>query len=488
MWRLWVWVPLLMVGTAAGAITDPLTGSWAAADEESWLLGGNLLHQEDIFREVPPAGFRDLAGGIALSGGYDDYHRRGGLEGEGSSFRRGLAGAAYMQGAKPIGWLIEARHDEDFMRADLLRTTTIQEFQFLEYRPRTVFKGQTRYRQMAGAVKVGTAPGVKADLHLVAGLHFNRWGALNAGWKREYHQPRLEARWRGEEVSIQADAHRESATIWMRSPEIGRFSGALRLHRTSWVRRHRNESEPVLEPWGSGQGFQGLILTQAGDWIAGLGVRGLWTRLKAYGMDGSYPYAKVTDGRVDFLGTFFSAQLHPTARRGGLTAEVERLEWRGRARGHIEFWPFTSGLVDLLGLRRYFLAETQGYLWRIHAGCSRGLGVKGQWSGAVNLMDIHPSGWIEHWKPTYLVFGRDDVQLHSLMTYRLLAGTVHLSVGWTFSSVIISYSVAQVVLLKTWRHATPVVPAPPEEVSPVGRAYGGGFHLFKVEYMFERKK
>jgi len=74
------------------------------------------------------------------------------------------------------------------------------------------------------------------------------------------------------------------------------------------------------------------------------------------------------------------------------------------------------------------------------------------------------------------------------MTYRLLAGTVHLSVGWTFSSVIISYSVAQVVLLKTWRHATPVVPAPPEEVSPVGRAYGGGFHLFKVEYMFERKK
>ena len=26
MWQLWVWVPLLMVGTAAGAITDPLTG------------------------------------------------------------------------------------------------------------------------------------------------------------------------------------------------------------------------------------------------------------------------------------------------------------------------------------------------------------------------------------------------------------------------------------------------------------------------------
>jgi hypothetical protein len=96
------------------------------------------------------------------------------------------------------------------------------------------------------------------------------------------------------------------------------------------------------------------------------------------------------------------------------------------ARGEVESWPFTSGLVALLGVRRVGYATAAAQWSRWHAGLEchprSWLGV----SGGLNAYDIRPTGTLESWQPILFVLGRTDDRVDRLTIERAQLGAISL--------------------------------------------------------------
>jgi len=101
--------------------------------------------------------------------------------------------------------------------------------------------------------------------------------------------------------------------------------------------------------------------------------------------------------------------------------EWSRLE--GRARAKVESWPFTSTIVDLLGVKQIAYGELKLDWDRVScmytredAGTSLSLG------GA--YYRISPRATLETWQPAFLVFGRTDYHLRELEVRRIDLGAL----------------------------------------------------------------
>jgi hypothetical protein len=144
---------------------------------------------------------------------------------------------------------------------------------------------------------------------------------------------------------------------------------------------------------------------------------------RAY-LDGDL-FARLNYGRIWLRSWLFAAQLGSASRTRGVM-EFELAQAVLNARGEVESWPFTSGLVALLGVRRVGYATAAAQWSRWHAGLEchprSWLGV----SGGLNAYDIRPTGTLESWQPILFVLGRTDDRVDRLTIERAQLGAISL--------------------------------------------------------------
>jgi hypothetical protein len=85
--------------------------------------------------------------------------------------------------------------------------------------------------------------------------------------------------------------------------------------------------------------------------------------------------------------------------------------------GHVESWPFTPTMIDLLGLRYNFRSNLTYNLFRIGTGYQY-YGSDWQLSFKGSFERISPVGGARTWEPEMLVFGVKNLNVYSLPTKR----------------------------------------------------------------------
>ncbi len=139
-------------------------------------------------------------------------------------------------------------------------------------------------------------------------------------------------------------------------------------------------------------------------------------------------------------------------------AEAARADASGHAR--IEFWPFTPGLVDLIGPSRTYRMFGECEWTRIHAAREWSSG-RSRWSAGVSWFDLTPEGSVESWRPAFLVFGRADVQEATLPYRRVQLAAVAAGAKVPLGPVEVEVALQQAVFAKAFRAGRAEEPAGP---------------------------
>ena len=106
-----------------------------------------------------------------------------------------------------------------------------------------------------------------------------------------------------------------------------------------------------------------------------------------------------------------------------LQTEWERSRLDGRGRAKIESWPFTSTVVDLMGLKQIAYGELFLDWDRISCLYTReGRGASLSLGGA--YCRISPRATLATWQPAFLVFGRTDYRFRELDVRRIHLGSL----------------------------------------------------------------
>ncbi|MBD3233244.1 MAG: hypothetical protein GF315_05925 [candidate division Zixibacteria bacterium] len=453
-----------------------------SADKDSWDIGGDLS-------SVGISGMLKLGAEDALSdkyisalGYYSDYYRKGALERSNASFLRNLKGEIYLSNDSPVDWEFLLRNNNSHCQINFLN----HENQMLSFHDdRSVTDFDIRFKPNAFVLGTGATVrnGLPPAFYFSGVWEPGDYGAIGTLWQRSYFRPSLSAHWHNEQAEIRLFGVMEESKLYLETPSIVPFHSRLVFSRTKWIRDEVNKIDASLEPWGSGDQYHWVLTYDNDVTKVSLGARGLHIDLMAYGIKSPYPFSKITAFDVDIDGLFVSGDFDLYHNR--FKVELERLHWNGMSRGHLEFWPFTSGFTELLGLRRYFLAETDGELWRLHLSMKRTLSEK--WSGAfgINLVDVYPTARVKHWMPEFLLFGKTDEQTHVLNTHRFLAGMLHLSAKYLWHNWEIKYTISQAVPIKSWKRSGVAAETDPSESSDATtRPYGGGFHKIEMRLFF----
>ncbi len=461
---------------------DPIMGYLLSADNESWDIGGDLssVGTSKMMRLGSEDALSDKY--ISALGYYSDYYRTGALERSDASFHRNFEGEIYLSNTSPVEWEFLLRNNNGHCQINFLNHDD-QILSFHDDRKETDF--DIRFKPSAFVLGAGFTAGN----NLSTGFYFSgvweprNYGTIGALWQRRYSRPDLSAYWHDEHAEIRLIGVSEESKLYLKTPDLGPFHSQLMLNRTKWIRNQENRINPSMEPWGGGDQYHWVLTYDNDISRISLGARGLHIDLMAYGIKLPYPFSKITAFNVDIDGLFVSGDFDISNNR--FKAELEHLHWNGMSRGHLEFWPFTSGFEELLGLRRYYHAETDGELWRLHLGIRRAFGSR--WNGAlgVNIVDVYPVARVEHWMPEFLLFGKADEQTHALNIRRLLAGMLHLSAKYRWHNREIKYTFSQAVPIKSWKRSDETVETVPSESSAAQtRPYGGGFHKIEMRLFF----
>ncbi|MDP8206041.1 MAG: hypothetical protein P9L92_05200 [Candidatus Electryonea clarkiae] len=449
----------------------------SANNESAWRVGGNLgiIRPSEMYPPFEPV--VSPSTGLSFYGQYNDYYREGGLEKEGSSFSRGIDANAWYAVKSPLPLEISLRSNQHQWRLSLLEELSEQVMEVSHNTWQTTLFSRIAVKPFYLGTGMRANSGSETEPIASLTLDLDKHGALGILWQRKFLEPSTDVDWHEEKVGLRLEAFREELTGWLRTPEFGGISGEVLLGRHIWIRKIGNTVPTVLKPWGDENQHHAFIKYNYNNWDLLSGIRGKEYDLQAYGIQGDIPFSKITACKFNVDSWFISIhdRLDET---DDLIMEYEQFRFEGSGRGHLEFWPFTSGLVDLLGSRRYFRASTNGELNRYHIGWNHN--PKKGWSRAlgINMLDLNLDGVTTHWRPAFLVFGVEDLQKHRLPVYRVLSGMITLSVGYSKQSWKISYTADQLIPLKIWRYGISeegVYPEKPTETK--ARKYGGGFHM-----------
>jgi hypothetical protein len=93
----------------------------------------------------------------------------------------------------------------------------------------------------------------------------------------------------------------------------------------------------------------------------------------------------------------------------GFGLEMEHARVTAEAAGHVESWPFTEPLVDLLGIRRNFRAALNLSVWRLGVRTKAALPGRMALAMAGDIYRLYPDWQFADWMPGYLVFGIADL-------------------------------------------------------------------------------
>ncbi|MCX7835955.1 MAG: hypothetical protein N2450_07815 [bacterium] len=253
--------------------------------------------------------------------------------------------------------------------------------------------------------------------------------------------------------------------------------------------RHDNPKSPTIVPFGYEQKLEGAFFQRFQHGEAS--IRGMQKigRLQSYGYQGEMDFAKFTRLTTEHTQIAFSAILTIWERRP-IGVEIAHSRWRGYIRGHLDFWPFTSGLIELLGNRRYFLGELTTRLneVKLHFGSlspSPSRPVKAFYVECLGL-DLSPSLKFNHWRPQYLIFGKADEQIYFWNVQRWQGIQLKVQQSVPLRQFQVNGSVSQIVPLRVQTKSTPSTSLPTQpQPSKQARGYGGGAIRLDLIYFFE---
>ena len=462
---------------ARGNQYDRLISYILGVEGDDYSIGGDLSRLKLPEFDFPSGKKRCLS----ISGAYSDYYRPGGLESPNSSFGRWIDLSAVVSGKNRIGWEIVFSITNQYWKIMSLRQNINQYGRFKSNRSPSHFEGKIALGP--GIIDIGFSleKHVPFEFHISNTLDFEDYGAVGILWRRRHLRPELDVRWKDDMASIDCFIYNEGIVSWARLPRISIFEIELNFQRYNYFQDNDDASEPILTPWGRQYGYHGIFSFSLDRWKIYMGARGQDFDLMAYGYKDPYDYAKVTAFDLDLKSIFSGVELNSQSVKKKVFFEIELMNWDGFSRGHLEFWPFTSGFLDLLGLRRYYISEIKGSLRRFHFGGRNRFNERWIGSGGINMIYIKPEAELSHWRPAFLIFGKADEKNHRLNITKNFSGILHLSATYKRQAWDISYSFSQIVPFKTWYREKEFVDQPEGRAAP---AYGGGFHTLKINYHF----
>lgn len=476
----------LLAGAAVGQELDPLFGYVLSTDEGSWRMGGDLSGIRPARLDLPGDGEAGHRWGLSLSGIYSGYFRKSALETTDGMSRRRFNGSAFVNGGGTIDWDARAQTGERCWQIGLVEEQYDLEVDAAYAGWATSVEARMAREPVVLSLGLQTSPDNPCEPAIAAGADLRRYGTVGAVWTRRYLSPRVDFYWHEEQGHVLLNGLLDESSAWMRSPQIGPFRAELLLGYNEWFPASKKGLETTVDPKGYEGTYHGFLAMGSEPWRWIVGTRGRDLDIEARGMKGDFDYAKVTACRLVTRG-LFAALDHRSSEAGRrLLAEVEHLEWSGLGRGHLEFWPFTSGLIDLLGLRRRFEAHTEGVIWRLHLAGAGSLGKRWAYAAGLNLVDIRPSADLDHWRPAWVVVGhKEDEHIHRLSIRHIVAGVVSLSMTYRVSYWQAEYSLSQAVPLRIKRHPQADAQVPPDDPAETeSRSSGGGFHRLSLRWCF----
>ena len=173
-----------------------------------------------------------------------------------------------------------------------------------------------------------------------------------------------------------------------------------------------------------------------------------------------------------------------------LVFSLERYSGSAEAAGNIQGWPFTDLLADLLGARRMFVAEAEGTLWRAAGYGEFHLSARTRLTGVLELFRLYPDLRFADWRPSYLVFGVDDLKMYHDSYRRIDFGRVRIEAGRQFGRINLGCTISQVFpidVVKDTDSSAPSDDGGPEDPglsAKSSRADGGRSIRLRLGYSF----
>jgi len=147
------------------------------------------------------------------------------------------------------------------------------------------------------------------------------------------------------------------------------------------------------------------------------------------------------DAIVDSYLLGIQLALNPTT-RGLLDLEWVTLD--GELRTWVESWPFTSALIDLLGMRKDFKVIGEVNWLRLHLGLEKAFASTDLRCGAT-WYEIRPDGYLKTWLPVIAGLGQTDVRYYHLEPDRIQVAALSLGARQQLGRTTFSVALEQFV-------------------------------------------
>ncbi len=316
------------------------------------------------------------------------------------------------------------------------------------------------------------------------GFTVKPWDCLRLGFthRSSPNYYRLHYNYRGEPVDVPF-AFNASSDIYTAKLSLGQGISFKSACKYTWLGKDYTQGADFrLNPWVRLFRFQVMFsfpVSRACE--LGLG----WSR---FSLDGgarllhyAVSYGKFTTVEADFRGPAARAELTlPSTRK--LTLEWEWVEAGGKLRGHVELWPFTPALVDLLGYRRYFKGEGELKGQRLSVSTDFRLFKNLQFHPAAHFVDLFTEGEFSSWQPEWLVFGKTDERISTLRIRRIQALLCRIGFIIPWESAEFGYYFQQWIPIRVdKRSAESVAQEPSHPDLEAANSTGGRTHRFTLK-------
>jgi len=348
------------------------------------------------------------------------------------------------------------------------------------------FSGE-RSRVEAGVRVEGVAPGLSAQVvgplwtegggrqttNLGAGLRYRPrpWLAAQASWRGTRTPEAFSSDLYGQpiaaSINLRSEQRRLDARVTLRHRVA--LEGSIARTGYSPIAPATPAFRYEITPAGSSRMDQASARVEV---ARGLGALARWTRA-GFDAEGEAVWGGERFGRLNYARASLESRLLAFESRGAggtrWLLDAERARAQGEARVVLETWPFTSTLVDLLGLRRIGRVSAEARWHRLHAAVERPLGVAGRAHLGLAWYDVRPVASIESWRPAFLVFGRADDRVDRLGFHRAQLAALSLGGTWRLGGIEHAIAIEQFVFAKTFRTAPAGAAAP---AAPSGHPVG----------------
>jgi hypothetical protein len=474
---------LLVACHTVWAQSEPLLGYLLNESGSDSIPGGNLGRISPGEMIYPEEGAGSGLQRAALGGTYADYYRAAGLEGLGATFGRSVLGNATVGGLNFVPWVIKVDAEQRLRRADFATGLSQQNFSARTARGAGAVDAGIRWRMVDFSAGLRVSPDSRPEPFGGVRARYRQIVEVEVGWQREYLDADANLFWKDQAAAFRFPILEDGLSGWLAVHPTRFLRAKFRWRQHQWLRQSGPTLDNTLQPWGDDREYHGFLAADRGSWTMLAGARGLQMNLMAYGMKGDNSWAKITRADLTLDAVFASVERRYSAHDAHLLAEIEHTNLSGTIRGHVEFWPFTSGLVDLLGLRRYFLGNANAEMWRVHVAGRREL--TRHWSGGLgfNLAEARMDATLDLWQPEFLGLGKTDEPVNRLGLYRFVAGVASFSVNYRVGPWSLAYGFDQIVPIKSWTRRDQTEPSA-ESGAPARASvkYGGATHRLSVVF------